>query len=263
MYHYFSSKKMVDAFVLHMRDYFSDPNQYSYIHETDFSVLGQPIDNPKNPNDPKVYLVGAAFPSTFKMYPHVILRASIAGFERRQADNIVAQINEVNQFGKLDAKSLLRGGGIRFNIQATVRTLDEVDAEELTDILCFYFENNCRMHFMKKQLFLDPPTGGTVGDENYRDTTQQKKVFRSVISVRALGEWLNETPFDDVYLKQVNVKRVYNELPQLDQIGPIYSEDLDDTVQIHTGNVVDVVELAPENSFDFSNADNSSYLSTL
>lgn len=251
---------MVDAFVLHMRDYFSDPTQYGYIHETDFSVLGKPLDSPKDTNDPKVYLVSAAFPNTFKMYPHIVVRASISGFERRQADNIVAQLNEVNPYGKLDAKSLLRGGGIRFNIQATIRTLDEVDAEELTDILCFYFENNCRMHFMKKQLFLDPPTGASISDENYRDTTQQKKVFRSVVSVRALGEWLNETPFDDIYLKQVNVKRVYNELPQLDQVGPVFAEDLDDEVQLHTGNVVDQVL---HHTYNFSQPQNADYIATL
>lgn len=184
-----ATHELTELIIPDLRNFLASPDKYSWFCPKNFSQLGKPYTIKGRTES--FQLVSATFPDRFRSYPHILVNPAITNFQRLDADNIIAQKNEINQYGKLDPEGYIVGGKVNFNVTFTMRTLNREDAEYLCDVVCYYLAEPGFQFLKTKGVFIQPPSisGGIVA-ENLKESTDSKRVYSIRISVSGNVDWL-------------------------------------------------------------------------
>lgn len=209
--YYVASKELTDLIVKDLRKYFSSPSYYGSVFNKDFSILGEP--NRVNLENQPVYLISAAFPDLFRYYPNILVRSSVQQFHKLDNDNLIVQKDHINEYGKRDVDFYYKGGHLTLNINVTVRTLDQLECEQISDLIALWSVDYGWKSLKEKQAFINPFTfPGGVAVENLKDSTDQKKIYKVNLNTSIRVAWIVEEFVEAPILEKLSISYVENNL---------------------------------------------------
>lgn len=205
---YVGASEFTNLFVKHLRQYFADVNYYGWVFNKSFAALGRPHKRGERGEDH--YLIATKFADSFRMYPHVLVSVSQGKPIRLDRDNRMMQVNGINEYGRNDVAHFIHGGDVQVNISLTVRSMNQLDAEQIGDLLIHYSNTYGWEYFKPKHWFLEPFSGSAVSAINLRDGSDTIKVYQMNLNTSARGQWLQKVVPTAPFLERVNVDFNYS-----------------------------------------------------
>lgn len=204
---YFQAQSaMLDEVVANIRTFFATPSEYSWIFNRDYSAMGTPYKSGEDGQP--YYTVSGKFPDRFRFYPSVLVSTTVNQFIPLDWDNKMVQVNELNQYGKEDVKEFINGGDLVIGLSCTVRAMDQKTTEEISDILAMWSTTYGRLYFKNMHWFMNPFSyPGGIQVENLRDSTDQRRVYKSTLTTTMRGQWLISKAVSETTLEKLTIEQ--------------------------------------------------------
>lgn len=205
--YYAASSAMTNEVVTNLREFFADYYSYSYLMNRNYTLFGRPVNY--GPRNEQVYLLSSRFPDRFNLYPRILVNVSLQRLSRVQADNLILQIDEVNQYGRRDVKGYIKGGFLTVNVSVTVEAMDQTMTEEITDLIAWWSTNNGWEYFKKLQWFIEPMAATQISPVNYSEGNTTTRVYRSSLNTTMRGTWLRFQEEPAQHISAFNIEQNY------------------------------------------------------
>lgn len=223
-----ASTEMTDEIVKNIRNYFSDVQYYSDVFNKDYSILSEP--HKYGSNGEKYYLVSGKFPDRFRLYPHILVACTVSDMHQLDLNNIALQMDYINRYGRRDIKSFIKAGDLTISVNLTIRSMDQRQTSEITDLLCLWSTTYGREYFKKRHWFMNPMRGANLSVENLRDSSDSVRLYKGTISTSMRGQWLKELSVPGVELEVLTVG--VSTLDNQHQYNPVRKNSFTSTLSI-------------------------------